>query len=103
MKRLVPAALVAAVFAMCMSLQAQNVKRTYNDFEQFPCKLNEWNKASGTMKNGTDVPPGVTAAYLNSAPVDSELALTAAALSTLRLEAEVNQNKLLMPKFYATL
>ena len=61
MKRLLYSALFVSVFAVCMSIQAQTVKRTYNDFEQYPCKLNEWNKASGSIKNSTDIPEGVSA------------------------------------------
>ena len=51
MKRITGLAmLAAATFLFAAGVSAQNVKRIYNDFEQFPCKLNEWNKAAGKVR-----------------------------------------------------
>ena len=56
MKRILGKTIFFAMFAISLPFHAQTVKRVYNDFGQFPCKLNEWNKASGAIKNCDDIP-----------------------------------------------
>ncbi|HCE42530.1 MAG TPA: hypothetical protein DET40_03160 [Lentisphaeria bacterium] len=60
MRKFSKAAMSILVLFVAATLSAQNVKRVYNDFEQYPCRLNEWNKASGSMKNSSDVPEGAS-------------------------------------------
>ena len=73
------------------------------------CSIEFGFQANILKNNVVYVPPGITAADYTPAAMEGETALSAASLTTLRLEAEkqrnkeVHQLKLSMPKFFSTL